>query len=120
MRVYKVGASYIDLDHVLSIDEPYVTTDSCCGKAMVINLQLAFVGNHKITIPISDLDFKGKMFVDLPEPPSGIRLSMIDYRLLPTHELSQYREDEFRRMKYNIWAPLLTAWQAIDDKQPTP
>jgi len=76
----------------------------------VIKVQMAFVGNHEIVIPVSDNAFKGKRYEDLPKPLPGYELSMTQYALVQTPELARFIEDEFNRMKNDIWQNFFDAW----------
>lgn len=109
MKIYHIGRTYIDLEHVQAINEPYQTYDECDGPIMIIVVQMAFRGEVRIPISISDEDFKGERYKEA-DP------HYLSYNLQRTHEFNEFINAEFMRMKYNVWKPFLDTWSELSGK----
>lgn len=101
MRVYRVGTTYIDLDHVVAIGDPYKSYNDCGECMMVIPTDMSFIGKNNISIPVSGEGFNGERYIK----------NYYSFSLQRTPEYNLFLDAEFRQMKYNIWAPFLKAWQ---------
>lgn len=118
MRVYRIGTTYLDLDHVLAVDEPFKSYNSCSSPIMVICVEMAFTGTKRIELGVSGDEFIGRMYEPIPDEYKG-KLGKFEglYPQVLSDAYKAYLESEFLRMKYNIWKPFLDAWENNDKEE---